>query len=145
MRELTTQQERDNMNKTTITKKDGEYRVRLFVNDVYQAGADYFTDDRQDALDTAHLMEKNGVESDKTTDFAKEEQAKYEEEKGVSVWFDVCNDYSLDMREEKPGDLENYRQHFATVNGLSVSVYTHKEYEEVHYARGSHTLQGEIL
>lgn len=66
---------------TKITKSaDGEYRVRLFLNGVYQAGADYFTDDRDDANETAALMRANGGESDKTTDFAKAEQEEYDAE-----------------------------------------------------------------
>jgi len=67
------------MNTTKITYVDGEYRVRLFVGGKYQAGADYFTTDRQDAKDTAIQMVKGGI-SDKTTDFAKDEQCDYEEE-----------------------------------------------------------------
>jgi hypothetical protein len=31
----------------------GEYRVRFWDCKVYQAGADYHTDDKQDAVDTA--------------------------------------------------------------------------------------------
>ena len=64
---------------TKITKNaDGEYRVRLFIDEVYQAGADYFTDDKQDAIDTAKHMEANAKVSDKTTDFAIAEQADYD-------------------------------------------------------------------
>lgn len=44
---------------TKISRNDGEYRVRLFVNGNYQAGSDYFTDDRQDAEDTAEAMKKH--------------------------------------------------------------------------------------
>lgn len=70
------------MNTTKITwdKEFGEYRVRLFVDGVYQAGADYFTDDKQDAESTAKHMELNGGISDKTTDFAKDEQEDYDNE-----------------------------------------------------------------
>lgn len=44
---------------TKISKVDGEYRVRLFIDGEYQAGADYFTDDKQDAQDTAAHMAAN--------------------------------------------------------------------------------------
>ncbi len=68
------------MNTTKTRCNDGEYRVRLFVDGVYQAGADYFTDDRDDAIATAELMRQQGGISDKTTDFAKAEQADYDED-----------------------------------------------------------------
>lgn len=74
----------NNTAKTKITKNDGEYRVRLFINDEYQAGADYFTDDKQDAVSTAKLMEESGGFSDKTTAAAIEEQADFDEEYGFS-------------------------------------------------------------
>lgn len=64
---------------TKMTKTDGEYRIRLFIDGNYQAGADYFTDDQQDAIKTAALMLENAGYSDKTTDFAKDEQAEYED------------------------------------------------------------------
>lgn len=67
------------MNTTKITKQDGEYRVRLFANGAYQAGADYFTSDKQDAIDTAKHMQINGGITDKTTSFAIEEQADFDE------------------------------------------------------------------
>jgi hypothetical protein len=41
---------------TKITKKDGEYRVRLFIDGVYQKDMDYFTDDKEDAELTAKAM-----------------------------------------------------------------------------------------
>ncbi len=50
------------MNATTkITKHDGEYRVRLFIDGVYQTEADYFTDDKADACATAEKMRANAV------------------------------------------------------------------------------------
>lgn len=33
-----------------------EYRVRLYENDILYPHADYFTDDKQDAIDTARAM-----------------------------------------------------------------------------------------
>lgn len=62
---------------TKTTKRDGEFRVRLFINDEYQAGADYFTDDKEDAEITAQIMRERAGYSDKTTDFAKSEQQDY--------------------------------------------------------------------
>lgn len=44
------------MQYTKITKKDGEYRVRLFVDGVHVKDADYFTNDREDAEGTAKAM-----------------------------------------------------------------------------------------
>jgi len=60
--------------KITFNRDTEEYRVRLFIDGEYQAGADYFTDDKQDAKDTAKHMEAHAVKSDKTTDFAMGEQ-----------------------------------------------------------------------
>ena len=58
---------------TRISKEDGEFRVKLFIDGVYQAGADYFTDDKKDANRTAMDMIVRGGISDKTTSFAKSE------------------------------------------------------------------------
>lgn len=65
---------------TKRTKVDGEYRVRLFIDGEYQAGADYFTDCLQDAKDTAKLMEAKPSYSDKECQTAKDEQYQYEAE-----------------------------------------------------------------
>lgn len=77
---------------TKTTKQDGEYRVRLFIDGEYQAGADYFTTDKQDAKDTAAAMVANGAPSDKTTDFAISEQAEYNEEQGEDASAHVLAD-----------------------------------------------------
>lgn len=45
--------------KTNIEKDtEGEYTVKLFVGGVHQEAADYFTDDEQDADETAFAMEQ---------------------------------------------------------------------------------------
>jgi hypothetical protein len=41
---------------TKTSKVDGEYRVRLFIDGVYQSEADYFTNDKDDAEGTADAM-----------------------------------------------------------------------------------------
>ena len=46
---------------TKRTRRDGEYRVRLFIDGEYQPGADYFTDDLDDAKATAKSMERDAV------------------------------------------------------------------------------------
>ena len=71
------------MNTTKISKVDGEFRVRLFIDNVYQAGEDYFTNDKTDAENTATVMRRDGVESDKSTDFAIDEQADFEASNSV--------------------------------------------------------------
>lgn len=125
------------MNTTKTTKRDGEYRVRLFVDGFYQAGADYFTTDKQDAIDTAIQMVKNGGISDKTTDFAIDEQADFDSE---LVMYDVCNDYSLS---EITTDFnpEEYR----TKRHEKGTLYIHKKYNEVHYLLGVKGLGGQYL
>lgn len=117
----------------------GEYRIRLFVNGAYQAGADYFTDDKGDARNTARHMERTGGISDKTTDFAKDEQSDYENECGLII-YDVCNDYSLDecSTEFNPEEYITSQHPFGT-------IYTHKECNEIHYLKGGRGLNGRFL
>jgi hypothetical protein len=127
------------MNTTKTTKQDGEYRVRLFVDGIYQAGADYFTTDKQDAKDTADKMELNGVESDKTTDFAIDEQADFDAENDL-VMYDVCNDYSLSpITTEFDPKLYKTRKHDLGM------LYIHKEYNEVHYLKAKAGLDGQYI
>jgi hypothetical protein len=63
------------------TKADGEYRLRLFIDGEYQAGADYFTADLEDAKLTAEHMINNAYISDKECETAIDEQADYDEER----------------------------------------------------------------
>lgn len=125
------------MKSTRVTNKDGEYRVRLFIDDVYQAGADYFTTDKQDAKDTADQMILNGGVSDKTTDFAIDEQSDYESE---MVMYDVCNDYSLAeiTTDFNPAEYRTKKHPLGT-------IYIHKEYNEIHYLFGNSGLDGKYL
>lgn len=130
---------------TKTTKQDGEYRVRLFINGEYQAGADYFTDDKQDAVATAKHMQANGTYSDKTTDFAITEQADYNAEAETetddeTVLYDVCNDYSLSVA-DTPVDARQYNAH-PTADGI---IYRCKLTGEVHYYRGVDGLDGQYL
>jgi hypothetical protein len=53
---------------TQISKLDDEYRVRLYLDGIYQVGADYFTNDKTDAKVTAVHMEADAKPSNKTTD-----------------------------------------------------------------------------
>ena len=79
------------MNTTKISKADGEYRIRLFIDGQYQAGADYFTDDKQDAIETAAAMQRKAGLSDKTTENAKAEQAEYDAETATETIFLQCD------------------------------------------------------
>lgn len=121
-----------NTTKISYDRDYSEYRVRLFVDGVYQAGADYFTDDKADAKATAKHMQANGSISDKTTDFAKAEQSAYEAEAEACTLYDVCNDYSLEKSCQTP-DLTNYRA-ITTGNGV---YYYDKANGELHYFRGT--------
>ena len=56
------------------------------------------------------------------------------------VWYDVCNDYSLDKR-DRP-DLSGYR-HYRTKDGQY--VYVHIEYDEIHYLFGKDGREGGYL
>ena len=114
---------------TTTTKHDGEYRVRLFIDGEYQAGADYFTDDTRDAMDTAAAMIKQAGVSDKTSGNAIREQIEYMLEKGATL-YDVCNDYSLD----KSANLltENWSDYTMVKTAKGAKLY-HTEHLELHY------------
>ena len=63
---------------TKITKQDDEYRVRLFIDGEYQAGADYFADYKDDAIETAAEMVDKAEISDKTTANARDEQDEFD-------------------------------------------------------------------
>ena len=65
---------------TRISELDGEYRVRLFIDGEYQAGADYFTDDVAEAHETAKAMEEDAHLSDKDSDVARDEARDFVED-----------------------------------------------------------------
>ena len=65
---------------TRISESDGEYRVRLFIDGEYQAGADYFTDDVAEAHETAKAMEEDAHLSDKDSDVARDEARDFVED-----------------------------------------------------------------
>ena len=124
--------------KTTYNRDYNEYRVRLFVDGVYQAGADYYTDDKEDAKNTATSMEQTGKESDKASPVAYLEQIEYALETGG--FYDVCNDYSLDIAVTAP----NMASYTIKPHGPGL-ILEHTEYKEIHYYVGKPGLQGKIL
>jgi hypothetical protein len=128
-----------NTTKTTYNQDYDEYKVRLFVDGVYQSGADYFTNDKQDARDTAKRMIADGGISDKTTDFAINEQKDFDEENDF-IMYDVCNDYSLDEI-----TTEFKSEDYKTENVRGGVVYRHKENKEIHYFKGKKGLSGKHL
>jgi len=44
-------------------------------------------------------------------------------------WYDVCNDYSLEARPDKPGDLRHYTPHKVA----NRTEWHHTAYNELHY------------
>ncbi|AUR81876.1 hypothetical protein NVP1015O_62 [Vibrio phage 1.015.O._10N.222.51.E5] len=54
-------------------------------------------------------------------------------------WYDVCNDYSIAEREQ-PTDLHLYNQVPHTRQGIEVTAYFHREYDELHYASSASPL-----
>lgn len=56
------------------------FRVRLFIDCEYQAGADYITDEYNDAVIELELLKERAQITDKTTDLAKLQQALYIEQ-----------------------------------------------------------------
>lgn len=127
-----------NTTKTTYNNEYNEYRVRLFVDGEYQAGADYFTDDKKDAASTAKYMRDNGLASDKTSAFAIDELETYLRENGCL--YDVCNDYSLDVCFNEP-ILTGYDKEFFD-GGI---VYREIATGEIHYYLAAHGLDGKTL
>ena len=136
---------------TRISKSDGEYRVRLYIDDVYQAGADYYTNDKQDAHGTAEEMQKHGTYSDKQGLYAVIEAIKdkggYAVRAGWSglyavieaieeridagaVLYDSCNDYSL---EESTRLYDEDWSQYRVVAQDGTLYLIHKEYNELHY------------
>jgi hypothetical protein len=81
----------------------------------------------------------DGVESDKTTDFAIDEQADFDAENDL-VMYDVCNDYSLSpITTEFDPKLYKTRKHDLGI------LYIHKEYNEVHYLKAKAGLDGQYI
>ena len=66
--------------KITYNRDYNEYRVRLFIDGVYQAGGDSFQSCKEDAKDAAAMMIKECAETDKTAPEAIAEQADYDGE-----------------------------------------------------------------
>lgn len=89
--------------KTTYNREYNEYRVRLFIDGDYQAGADYFTDCKRDAEKTAAYMVKNAVRTNKDCEIARDEQKAYEASKrGETEEVDVKEREKI-IRREKDG------------------------------------------
>ena len=53
-------------------------------------------------------------------------------EETKTYWYDVCNDYTMDLREE-PDDLHLYE----TWDAPQGMVYNHIEYDEIHYLKST--------
>lgn len=58
-------------------------------------------------------------------------------------WYDVCNDHSLDPCEQP--NLIGYTDSLFLVNGKNIVVYTHKKFNEIHYAYGPKGLKHQII
>ena len=65
-----------------------------------------------------------------------------------TLYFDVCNDYSLEIRDNKP-ELNGYKLIKKVVYTIPVKLWVHREYDEIHYLESDHKdaikLNGEIL
>jgi len=70
-----------------------------------------------------------------------------ENENQEIVWFDVCNDYSLDLALPNTAfGFDVYREKEHTMDtGETVVVLIHKEYNEIHYCKGPRYLNGRYL
>ena len=107
---------------TRISELDGEYRVRLFIDGEYQAGADYFTDDVAEAHETAKAMEEDAHLSDKDSDVARDEARDFVEDAIMRPDLDevevpedlVADDARLPVEEMRGLTAdEAFRQHLA--------------------------------
>ena len=108
---------------TRISELDGEYRVRLFIDGEYQAGADYFTDDVAEAHETAKAMEEDAHLSDKDSDVARDEARDFVEDAIMRPDLDevevpedlVADDARLPVEEMRGLTAdEAFQQHHAT-------------------------------
>lgn len=100
---------------TQISKQDGEYRVRLFIDGIYQAGGDYFTDDKEDAENTAKSMRKKPVPTDKTDENAIREQQEYDQNiKEITI---KINCDFMELAKQK-GWLEKHERESDEAQGL---------------------------
>ena len=74
-------------NYTSKIKHDkdwNEYRVRFFIDGVYQAGGDYYTEDKEDAVATAQNLCASGFgATDKNDEAAIEEQKDFYNDKDL--------------------------------------------------------------
>jgi len=79
-----------------------EFVVKFYVDGVYQTEADYFTDDKQDAMDTARSqVNRNRTESVKEADEIDDEEIKsIEKEVGAD------EENPRDIEKEVPSDLD---------------------------------------
>lgn len=51
--------------RTTINAdEDGEYRVRLYIDNVHQENTDYYTENQQDAVETSRIMRRDVLSDD---------------------------------------------------------------------------------
>ena len=50
----------------------------------------------------------------------------------MNNFYDVCNDYSIKKR-DKPSDLKKYKAKERVIQGQQVTLYFHKQYDELHY------------
>ena len=125
----------------TTRSPSGEYRVRLFIDGVYQEGADYFTDDKRDSVETAKQMIAGACLSDKTAPEAIKEREAFD---GEGVVYDVCSDYTLDEATPETIAATNWSDYIKRPCSLG-DVYTHTAYNEVHYLIGRAGLAGICL
>ena len=61
------------------------------------------------------------------------------------VLYDVCSDYSLDLASDKGKELfiiSEYRVNTVQIADMKVNLYTHIDYDELHYALAPEGLTG---
>ena len=56
-------------------------------------------------------------------------------------WYDVCNDYSLDLRATAPNDLHMYKMVRGMSGGQAIKIYVHKQQQDVHYIASTEPLK----
>jgi hypothetical protein len=48
-------------------------------------------------------------------------------------WYDVCNDYTLELRADEPLDLGLYRTAKVRIDTIEATVHIQREHNEIHY------------
>lgn len=125
--------------KTTIRKNDfGEWVVRLWVDGVHQKDADYFTDDKQDAIMTAKFMEQrpaSSIRPEEIESVEKVESLQIEASKGGSYPFGSRKEIS-ELVKRMESSLEQAQKYGEEILARANSTKKYAKRYEVFFGEG---------